>query len=89
MIVCWLSFYSWCLLWNQISGIAQGQRQLMHQLDNLSNILREILGERSRQVRTNQKGIVVDFEPVAVPIMLSLAIGSIGIVLIKGFLTRN
>ncbi|KAG6651236.1 hypothetical protein I3843_06G090600 [Carya illinoinensis] len=76
-------------LMEEISGIARGQRQLMHQLDNLNNILREILGERSRQVRTNPKGIVVDFEPVAVPIMLSLAIGSIGIVLFKGFLTRN
>ncbi|KAF5449442.1 hypothetical protein F2P56_029886 [Juglans regia] len=76
-------------LMEEISGIARGQRQIMHQLDNLNNIFRESLRERSRQVKTNRKSIVADVEPIAVPIMLSLAIGGLGVFLIKGFITRN
>lgn len=86
------SFSYWFLLWNQISGIARGQRQIMHQLDSLSNLLRESSssGERSHQVRSNRKSIIMaKVEPIAVPIMFSLAIGGLGIFLIKGFLTRS
>ncbi|XP_059445268.1 inorganic pyrophosphatase TTM2 [Corylus avellana] len=79
-------------LMEEISGIARGQRQIMHQLDSLSNLLRESSssGERSRQVRSNRKSIIMaKVEPIAVPIMFSLAIGGLGIFLIKGFLTRS
>jgi len=77
-------------LMEEISGIARGQRQIMHQLDSLSNLLRESSGERSRKVRSTRKSIIMaKVEPIAVPIMFSLAIGGIGIFLIKGFLTRS
>lgn len=61
----------------------------MHQLDNLSNLLRESLGNRSRQVRTNQKSVMAGVEPFVVPIMFSLTIGGLGVFLMKGFFTRN
>lgn len=74
---------------NQISSIARGQRQVMHQLDSLSNLLRGSLGERSRQVRKTQGSITADVEPIKVPLILSLAIGGLGIFLFKSYLTRN
>ncbi|KAF2321404.1 hypothetical protein GH714_040994 [Hevea brasiliensis] len=36
-------------LMEEISGLARGQRQVKHQLDTLSNLLRESLGQRSQQ----------------------------------------
>lgn len=93
MIACWLVIHFHILnlfvplLWNQISGIARGQRQIIHQLDNLNNLVRDNLGERSRQVKTtNKRSIIADVEPITV--MLTLAVGGLGIFLIKGFLTR-
>ncbi|KAB1206556.1 Uridine-cytidine kinase C [Morella rubra] len=76
-------------LMEEISGIGRGHRQIMHQLDNLSNLLRESLGNRSRQVRTNQKSVMAGVEPFVVPIMFSLTIGGLGVFLMKGFFTRN
>ncbi|XP_030960311.1 inorganic pyrophosphatase TTM2-like isoform X2 [Quercus lobata] len=74
-------------LMEEISGIARGQRQIIHQLDNLNNLVRDNLGERSRQVKTtNKRSIIADVEPITV--MLTLAVGGLGIFLIKGFLTR-
>ena len=69
----------------QISDVAQGQRQIMHQLDNLSNLLHERLRERSQQ-----KNMVAGAEPFKVPLILTtLAIGGLGIFLFRGFLTRD
>ncbi|XP_044492118.1 inorganic pyrophosphatase TTM2-like isoform X2 [Mangifera indica] len=76
-------------LMEEISSIARGQRQVMHQLDSLSNLLRGSLGERSRQVRKTQGSITADVEPIKVPLILSLAIGGLGIFLFKSYLTRN
>ena len=75
----------------QISSIARGQRQIMHQLDSISNLMRENLGERrsSHQVRTKRKSITSDYKPITVPLILTLAIGGIGVLLFKGFLSRN
>ncbi|KAJ4833842.1 hypothetical protein Tsubulata_015570 [Turnera subulata] len=42
-------------LMEEISGIARGQRQVIHQLDALSSFLREGLGERSRQIQAERK----------------------------------
>lgn len=72
-------------LMEEISVIARGQRQIMHQLDNVSNLLREKTGERPRQVRTNRKRIIPNVEPIAIPIVISLAIGGLGIFLVKRF----
>uniref|UniRef100_A0A5B7ANT9 Putative uridine-cytidine kinase C isoform X1 n=1 Tax=Davidia involucrata TaxID=16924 RepID=A0A5B7ANT9_DAVIN len=73
----------------EISGIARGQCQIMHRLDNLSNLLRENLGDRSRQARTEKKSIMADVEPIRVYLILTLAIGGLGVILFKGFLPRN
>lgn len=61
----------------------------MHQLDNLSNFLRESMGQKSRQERQGRKSIISDVEPIKVPLMITLAIGGISIVLFRGFLTRS
>ncbi|CAK9316806.1 unnamed protein product [Citrullus colocynthis] len=76
---------------DEISGIARGQRQVMHQLDCLSNLLRErdSAGDRSRKVRTKKKTIMPDPEPLKLPLLLTLAVGGVGIFLYKSFLSRN
>ncbi|KAK2983917.1 hypothetical protein RJ640_017838 [Escallonia rubra] len=73
----------------EISSIARGQRQIMHQLDGLGNLVRENLGERSRQARTRRKSIIADLEPTRVSLILTLAFGGLGIFLFKGFLPRS
>ncbi|XP_021293438.1 uridine-cytidine kinase C [Herrania umbratica] len=78
------------LLIEEISTVARGQRQIMHQLDNLSNLLHERLGERSQQASTRRKNMVADAEPIKVPLVLTtLVIGGLGIFLYRGFLTRD
>ncbi|XP_038693341.1 inorganic pyrophosphatase TTM2-like isoform X2 [Tripterygium wilfordii] len=77
-------------LMEEISGIARGQRQVTHQLDNLSNLLRKSMGERPRQGRSNRRSIIHDSDPINVPLLLTtLAIGGLGINLLRGFLNRN
>ncbi|KAK3222710.1 hypothetical protein Dsin_009735 [Dipteronia sinensis] len=77
-------------LMEEITGIARGQRQIMHQLDNLSNLVRESMGELSHKVRKNERGVVGDDdEPIKVPLLLTLAIGGLGIMVLKGYLSRN
>ncbi|CAL5419047.1 unnamed protein product [Camellia sinensis] len=77
-------------LMEEISNIARGQRQVMHQLDNLSNLFSETVKERSRQARaTEKKSIIADIEPVRFSLLLTLAIGGLGVFLFKGFLHRT
>ncbi|KAK9276882.1 hypothetical protein L1049_006419 [Liquidambar formosana] len=76
-------------LMEEIVVLSRGQRQIMHQLDNLNNLIREDLGERSRKVRTDRKGMMADVQPFTVPLILTLAIGGLGIFWLKGFLRRN
>ncbi|KAE8690915.1 F-box/FBD/LRR-repeat protein [Hibiscus syriacus] len=73
----------------EISSVARGQRQIMHQLDNLSNLLHERIGERSQQANTRKKNTAaVDRDPFKVPLILTtLAIGGLGIILYGGILT--
>ncbi|KAK8667953.1 hypothetical protein V6N13_105426 [Hibiscus sabdariffa] len=61
----------------EISSVGRGQRQIMHQLDNLSNLLHERIGKRSLQANTRKKNTVAeDREPIKVPLILTtLAIG--------------
>lgn len=73
----------------EISSIARGQRQIMHQLDSISNLLRENSGDRFRQVRSKRKNITYDAKNFTVPLILTLAVGGIGVLLFKGFLSRN
>ncbi|KAL8474812.1 hypothetical protein ACS0TY_031299 [Phlomoides rotata] len=59
--------------------VGRGQRQIMHQVENLSRVLHEYYGERSHQGRTSGS----DFGPIGIPLLLSMAVGGIGILLLK------
>ncbi|CAN6584996.1 unnamed protein product [Malus baccata var. baccata] len=70
-------------LMEEILAITRGQRQIMHQIDNLSNLLREYTAERFRQGRTDTAGRMPDIESV-VPLVLALAIGGLGVFFFRG-----
>ncbi|CAA0815319.1 Phosphoribulokinase / Uridine kinase family [Striga hermonthica] len=55
----------------EVLFIARAQRQILHQIDNLSSLLHECYGERSRQDETNRRGGLSD---VTIPLLLSLAV---------------
>ncbi|MCD7468410.1 Inorganic pyrophosphatase ttm2 [Datura stramonium] len=74
-------------LMEEISNIARGQRQVMHQLDSVSSVLRERLGEQSRQAKLNKKRNTID--PIRIPLILTLAVGGLGILLFKSLQHRN
>ncbi|XP_059308690.1 inorganic pyrophosphatase TTM2-like [Lycium ferocissimum] len=76
-------------LMEEISNIARGQRQVMHQLGNVSNVLRERLGEESRQARMKKKRDTIDINPFRIPLILTLAVGGLGIFLFKSLQHRN
>ncbi|KAI3463802.1 hypothetical protein Pfo_020465 [Paulownia fortunei] len=67
----------------EVLFIARGQRQIMHQIDNLSSLLHEYYGEMSHQGRTDQTGGVPDIGSIGIPLLLSLAVGGIGILLLR------
>jgi len=50
--------------------------------------MQEYFGERSRVGRTDQAGGMREVESVAIPLVLTLAIGAVGVFLFKG-LTSN
>ncbi|WJX95650.1 Inorganic pyrophosphatase ttm1 [Trifolium repens] len=76
-------------LMEEVLLVARGQRQIMHQLDTLSNLMHEYFGERSRPGRTDQAGRVREVESVAVPLVLTLAIGAVGVLLFKGLTSKK
>ncbi|KAK9034174.1 hypothetical protein V6N11_050349 [Hibiscus sabdariffa] len=78
-------------LMEEISTVAQGQRRIMHQLDNLSDLLHKRLGERSEEANTTRrKNMVAGAEPIKVPLILTtLTIGGLGIFLFRGFLFNS
>lgn len=77
-------------LLEEISSVARGQRQIMHQLDNLNNLLRENLGDRSTRERTNKKRMFLDAGTEKVPLVLAtIAIGGLGVFLFRGFSTQK
>lgn len=55
----------------------------MHQVDNLTNLLHDYCAERSRQGNADRKGRISDVESVAIPLMLTLAIGALGLFLFR------
>ncbi|XP_065860647.1 inorganic pyrophosphatase TTM1 isoform X2 [Euphorbia lathyris] len=76
-------------LMDEIILIARGQRQIMHQIDNLSNLLHEHFGERARQERTGRISRTIDVDSIALPLFLSLAIGGLGIFMLRGFSSQK
>ncbi|KAM7262216.1 hypothetical protein ACFE04_021293 [Oxalis oulophora] len=75
-------------LMEELSGIGRGQRQIIHQLDNLNNLLRESLGDRPNEACTNQK-IVMDADSSMFPLPLVLGVGGLGVFLLGAFLYRK
>ncbi|KAL7611209.1 hypothetical protein Lser_V15G13412 [Lactuca serriola] len=73
----------------EISGIVQSQRKIMHQLDNISKHLYEEIGERVRKDRIIKKRNGPEFDVVAVSIVIALALGGIGLFLCKGASPRT
>ncbi|KAG4390640.1 hypothetical protein GLYMA_05G016700v4 [Glycine max] len=76
-------------LMEEVLVIARGQRQIMHQLDTLSNLLHEYFGERSRLGRPDHTGRMREAESVAVPLLLTLAIGAVGVLLFRGLTSQK
>ncbi|KAJ4973201.1 hypothetical protein NE237_006375 [Protea cynaroides] len=74
-------------LMEEILIISRGQRQIMHQLDNLSSFLHENLGERN-QGRTGRENRLVNAEFDGLPLISTLVIGALGVFLFR-FLSRN
>ncbi|GAB2280140.1 Inorganic pyrophosphatase ttm2 [Dionaea muscipula] len=87
-------------LMEEMQNIARGQRQIIHQLDNLSSFLRENIGERPRQTNGGSSSssrdrkisslVEEEFELVKFPLVLTMALGAVGVFLYKSsFLTRK
>ncbi|XXG55287.1 hypothetical protein AAC387_Pa03g2987 [Persea americana] len=68
----------------EITLIARGQRQIFHQLDNLSNLLHENIGEL-RHGRTDGISRTTDIDSLRRPLILTLAVGGISVLLFKAF----
>ncbi|RZC24704.1 hypothetical protein D0Y65_003750 [Glycine soja] len=74
----------------RISSIGRSQRQIMHQLDNLNNLLRGSLGEKSHPTRTNsRKSIDMSSDSVGARVMVVAAVGCLGIFLMKVLLNKK
>jgi len=77
-------------LLEEVILIARGQRQIMHQLDNLSNLLHEYhRGEKSHQERTERINRLIDMDMLAPSLILTLAIGGLGIFLFRGLTSQK
>uniref|UniRef100_A0A6N2LUS0 CYTH domain-containing protein n=1 Tax=Salix viminalis TaxID=40686 RepID=A0A6N2LUS0_SALVM len=64
-------------LMEEISGIARAQRQVIVQVDTLSNLLRDSLGGRSQEVKKNRKVLAV--RDGLAPLIAAVAIGCVGL----------
>ncbi|XAR51260.1 Uridine kinase [Bertholletia excelsa] len=67
----------------EILQISRSQRQIMHQLDNLSNLLREQHRERSQERQTGRTGRITDVDPIGVSLVLTLAIAGLGVIFFR------
>ena len=70
------------LLPTQIMNISRGQRQVIHQLDNLTNLLHEHL-VLTRQANTASRNRVLDIDTVICPLICP-TVASIGYFMFKG-----
>ncbi|XP_040999260.1 inorganic pyrophosphatase TTM1-like isoform X1 [Juglans microcarpa x Juglans regia] len=73
----------------EILLIARGQRQIIHQLDNLTTFLHEYRGERSQHGRTDHTNRMIDADSISFPLILTLAIGGLGVVLFRGLASEK
>ncbi|XP_024032571.1 uncharacterized protein LOC112095125 [Morus notabilis] len=70
-------------LMEELLAISRGQRQVMHQIDNLSNLLREFSGDRFRHGRTEGTSRTIDVDSITGPLLLTLALGGLGVFLFR------
>ncbi|KAJ9187341.1 hypothetical protein P3X46_002807 [Hevea brasiliensis] len=73
-------------LMEEIQQIGRGQRQIMHQLDNLSNLLHEYW---ARQERTDRINRAVDVDSITLPLIVTLAVGGLGVFLFRGLTSQK
>ncbi|MBA0834854.1 hypothetical protein Goarm_007176 [Gossypium armourianum] len=76
-------------LMEEVLVIARAQRQIMHQLDNLSNLIHEYRGERCRQERNDRSNRAIDVETIGVPLIFTLAIGGLGVILFRNLASQK
>lgn len=74
----------------QVSNISRSQSQVMHQLETLSNLLRDIMQERRISSNGNSEKSEMSrgfLEPIGVSLVLAMAAvgGGLGILLKKGW----
>ncbi|KAG6398983.1 hypothetical protein SASPL_140455 [Salvia splendens] len=75
---------------DELTSIARGQRQVIIQLESLSSLLRENLGEKSGHDRRRNRGeITGNSSSRVIAILASVAVGGLGICLFKGLSSRN
>ncbi|MBA0689368.1 hypothetical protein Goari_007099 [Gossypium aridum] len=73
----------------EVLVIARAQRQIMHQLDNLSNLIHEYRGERCRRERNDRSNRAIDVETIGVPLIFTLAIGGLGVILFRNITSQK
>ncbi|XP_064942048.1 inorganic pyrophosphatase TTM2-like isoform X2 [Musa acuminata AAA Group] len=74
-------------LMEELMLITRGQRQVMHQLDNLSNLVHEQLAVLTQQDRRDNRSRFLDLDLIGKPVLI-LLVGGISFFLLKN-LSRN
>lgn len=70
-------------LMEEVILISRGQRQLMHQLDNLSNLLRDYKGQQGSSKRADKSNRLREIESFGLPLIAMLTVGGLGFLLCK------
>ncbi|KAL6556225.1 Inorganic pyrophosphatase ttm1 [Orobanche gracilis] len=68
-------------LFEEVLLISRVQRQTMHQIDNLNSLLREYLVHRTRQ--ENSRRDILDVECIGISLLLTVAVGGLGVLLLR------
>ncbi|KAL8232153.1 hypothetical protein R6Q57_001931 [Mikania cordata] len=76
-------------LMEEVLVISRGQRQMMHQLDNLSTLLRDYVTEKSQLDRAENTNIFTEIEPFGVPIIATLVLGGLGFLLCRNLYSQK
>lgn len=75
-------------LLEEVLLISRAQRQIMHQIDNLSNATREYFGERSRQGRADATARTTQLESIGTSVILTMAFGGIAVFLYRALASQ-
>ncbi|CAN1297723.1 Inorganic pyrophosphatase TTM2 [Linum perenne] len=72
-----------------LEEIVRGQRQIMHKLDSFTSLLHEAASERSKQARKRNTLTMADMNTIGVPLVLSMAVGGLGLFLFRSLHNRE